>query len=119
MGSAGAVVLDVRVSGHGSGSVSGIDFRRFPACAGGLVHESGRAGWGFVIAGWNPDPDGLPGRCGGLGRHDIAGRLRLGCLWGLPLRCLGTKFWEWLFSGKSFAGVSWFKAFLFQLFPLC
>ena len=114
MGSAGAVALDVRVSGHGSGSVSGIDFRGFPVCAGDLVPESGRAGWGFVIAGWNPDPDGLPGRCGGLGGHDIAGRFRLGCLLGLPLRCLGTKFWEWLFTGKSFAGVSWFKAFFFQ-----
>ena len=51
-----------------SASISEIDFRDFPTCAGGLVPEFGRVGWGFVIVGWNPGTDGLPGRFDGLER---------------------------------------------------
>ena len=50
----------------GCASISEIDFRGFPTCAGGLVPEFGRVGWGFVIVGWNPGTDGLPGRFDGL-----------------------------------------------------
>ena len=41
-------------------SVSEIDFRGFPACAGALVPEFGRVGREFVFVGWNPGADGLP-----------------------------------------------------------
>ena len=58
-----------------SASVSEIDFRGFPACAGGLVPEFGRVGWGFVVVGWNPGSDGLPGRFDGLEGLDIERRL--------------------------------------------
>lgn len=57
-------------------SVSEIEFRGFPACAGGLVPEFGCVGWGFVIIRRNPGPDGLPGRCDGLEGPDNEGRFR-------------------------------------------
>ena len=47
-------------------AVSEIDFRGFPGVPGALVPEFGRLGWGFVIVGWNPSADRLPGRFDGL-----------------------------------------------------
>ena len=55
------------------GSVSEIDFRGFPVCAGGLVPEFGCVGWGFVIIRRNPGTDGLPGRFDGLEGFYIKG----------------------------------------------
>ena len=105
------------VPGHGSGSVSRFDFRGFPACAGGLVPEFGRTGWGFVITGWNRGPDGLPGRSDELEGYDIKGQFWPVCLMALLLCRLVTQFRQWPFTRKSFAGVSWFKACLFRFSP--
>ena len=49
-----------------SASISGFGFHGFPSRAGGLVPEFGRVGWGFVIVGWYPSTECLPGRFDGL-----------------------------------------------------
>jgi hypothetical protein len=47
-------------------AVSEIGFRCFPSGTDALVPEFWRARSGFVIVGWNPSADGLPGRFDGL-----------------------------------------------------
>ncbi len=59
-----------------SASVSEIDFRGFPTCAGGLVPKFKRVGWGLVIVRRNPGTNGLPGRFDGLECFNVEGRLR-------------------------------------------